>query len=188
MNNNTFNESNSENCLKNINVFFSQNGVKLEKLVIMTIGNVLLSDDGVGPMIYKELAYSLRSESVLLINAELNPENYLKKIIEFVPSHIIIIDAIESNLKPGTVLFFKKDEIEDELFLHSSTHMISILHLNEYLIERLPKVKILNLGIQVKNTDFGFQLIDSDVYECAIKLKDYLIRLLMQQFKNAKSN
>ena len=62
--------------MKKIEKFLLNKSLKVEKLVIMTIGNVLLSDDGVGPMIYEELISSgVNHPTILLINAELNPEN-----------------------------------------------------------------------------------------------------------------
>ena len=179
----TLKKSSSEGNLDQIDFFLEKNGPKVDKIVIMTIGNILRSDDGVGPMIFKELSLTgLYFPSILLINAELSPENYLKTILDFKPSHVIIIDAIESKLKPGSILFFKNDEIEDKLFSQSSTHMISILNLNNYLLQVNENLKILNIGIQVKSIDFGIQRIDSEVYESAILLKDYLKNKLRQLF------
>lgn len=189
MSDTTIKETHSQNILQQIEKFLPIPNCKPTKLVIMTIGNVLLSDDGVGPMIYQELiSTGLHYPSLLLINAEISPENYLKTIIDFNPSHVIIIDAIESGLDPGTIFCFKNDEVEDKLFLQSSTHMISVLNLNNYLLDKIEKLQILNIGIQVKNTDFGFQLIDYEVYESAIILKDYLTKILLQHFKKQKTH
>ncbi len=184
MSDTTIKESKIQNIYQQIEKFLPIPNCKPIKLVIMTIGNVLLSDDGVGPMVYQELiSTGVCYPSLLLINAEISPENYLKKILEFNPSHVILIDAIESDLDPGTISCFKNDEIEDKLFLQSSTHMISVLNLNRYLLENNNKLKVLNIGIQIKSTGFGFQLIDSDVYESAVMLKEYLVKILSEHFK-----
>lgn len=168
--------------MQKLDKFFAQNSIVDFRIVIMTIGDVFLSDDGIGPMIYKELAFSgLKSESILLINAELRPGKQLKKIIEFNPTHVIIIDAIESNLEPGTVLVFDNDKIDEEIFLRSSDQKVSLLNINNQLIENLD-VKLLNIGIQVKSTKFGFQILDSEVYECGIRLKNYLSTKLTHLF------
>lgn len=169
--------------LQKIDNFLLDQSHPVEKLVIMTIGNILLSDDGVGPMIYEELSSSgLDHPSILLLNAELNPENYFKTIFDFNPSHLIIIDSIEANLHPGTILFFKNKHIEDKLFSQGSTHMISLNKINSYLLQNHKNLKILNIGIQVKSTEFGLQSLDFNVYETAIILKDYLLKILTNIF------
>ena len=166
-----------------INKFLLENTITLQRLVIMLVGNVLLSDDGIGPLVYQELKNSgFKHPSVLLINAELNPENYFKTILEFKPSHVIIIDAIEANLEPGTLIFFQNDEIEDKLFSQPSTHMISLLNINNYLLEKNLNLLILNIGIQIKSTDFGVNVIDSNVKEIAMNLSEYLTRILFSLF------
>ena len=183
MNNIKVINSTNDQKLIEIDKFLLKNTITLQKIVIMTIGNVLLSDDGIGPLIYKELITSgINHPSILLINAELNPENYFKTILEFKPSHVIIIDAIEANLEPGTLIFFQNDEIEDKLFSQPSTHMISLLNINNYLLEKNLNLLILNVGIQVKSTDFGVNVIDTKVKEIALNLTDYLIKILFKIF------
>ena len=170
--------------LRNVDQFLLDPEFPVKKLVIMTIGNVLLSDDGVGPIIYDELlASNLNYPELYLINAELNPENYLKKIAEIKPSHIIIIDSIQAELEPGTIYFFDDEEIDHRLFA-LSTHMVSLMDLSNYLIKSINNYKILNIGIQVKNTDFGLNLLDTTVYESAVLVRDYLTKLLLKIFKS----
>ena len=176
-------KNNNIQNMKKIEKFLLNKSLKVEKLVIMTIGNVLLSDDGVGPMIYEELISSgVNHPSILLINAELNPENFCKTILNFKPSHIIIIDSIEAHLEPGTILFFKNNQIEAKLFTQSSTHMVSLLEINNRLLDESKELKILNIGIQVKSTEFGLQTLDFNVYESASNLKDYLLQILHDIF------
>ena len=175
-------DTNKQNLIE-IDNFLYENTITLQKIVIMTVGNVLLSDDGIGPFIYRKLkASGLNHPSILLINAELNPENYFKTILEFEPSHVIIIDAIEANLQPGSIIFFQNNEIEDKLFSQPSTHMISLLNINSYLLEKNLNLLILNIGIQVKSTDFGVNVIDSNVKEIAMNLSEYLTRILFSLF------
>lgn len=168
--------------LKAIEKFFYESITKPKRIVIMTIGNILLSDDGVGPMVYNELTNKIKNDSLLLINAELNPENYIRTILRFKPTHVIMIDAIEANLAPGTILFFKNTNIENKLFSQASTHMISILNINQRILDENEEYKILNIGIQVKSTEFGLQSIQSDVYESAMMLTEYLSNILMKIF------
>lgn len=171
-----------------IDNFFNLSSNKQFKVVIMTIGNVLLSDDGVGPMIFHEIFNQLTNDSLLLINAELNPENYIKTILRFNPTHVVMIDAIEANLEPGTILFFKNTNIENKLFSQASTHMISILNINKRVLEENKNIKILNVGIQVKSTEFGLQSIHSEVYESAMILSEYLSKMLSKVFRKTTND
>lgn len=183
----TVNGKVSKDDLKNIDDFLLDKEYPVTKLVIMTIGNVLLSDDGVGPIIYEELkASNLNYPNLYLINAELNPENYLKKISDLKPSHIIIIDSIQTEeLEPGEIYFFDSEEIDNRIF-SLSTHMISLMDLSNYLIKSIKNFRILNIGIQVKSTDFGINILDAEIYESAVILRDYLIKTITNLFKTSE--
>jgi hydrogenase maturation protease len=188
MNGFAINENSEKFDLQKIETFLTEKSTEDSKIVVMTIGNVLLSDDGIGPMVYDQLSAWRRSfPSILLINAELNPENYLKTVLDFKPTHIIFVDSIQAGLKPGTICFFKKEEIDDSLSTQSSTHMISIFNLIDYLKKRDNTINFLNIGIQIKSSDFGLQKIDFDVYESGIQLADYLVKILIKLFKNPRS-
>ncbi|MEM2437709.1 MAG: hydrogenase maturation protease, partial [Candidatus Bathyarchaeia archaeon] len=71
-----------------------------KRVVIIGLGNPILTDDSVGIKVIQDLQGRV-PENVLLIECETTPENYLQEIIDFKPTHILIIDAAMLNLNPG---------------------------------------------------------------------------------------
>ena len=72
------------------------------KVVFMGIGEEKLSDDGVGPYIISELL-KYTNEKFLFINANIDPMSRIDQIVEFNPSHLVILDTCTYNGPPGTV-------------------------------------------------------------------------------------
>jgi hydrogenase maturation protease len=74
------------------------NGAK--KTVIAGIGNPIREDDFVGVKIVQNLQDRV-SKKVFLIECETVPENFVQQIIDFGPTHILLIDAAIHGLIPG---------------------------------------------------------------------------------------
>ena len=72
-----------------------------ERVVVAGIGNPFRRDDFVGVELIRNLRNKV-SESVYLIEAESVPENYLEDIVNFMPTHILLIDAGLLNKQPGS--------------------------------------------------------------------------------------
>ncbi|MDO5850894.1 MAG: hydrogenase maturation protease [Methanobacteriaceae archaeon] len=83
---------------------------------------------------------------VELIHCESTPENHTGEIRETKPTHILIIDAVEIDEKPGTIINIKKEEIDS---FNISTHSMPISFLITFL-EKTMNTKILTIGIQPK--------------------------------------
>ena len=116
--------------------------------VILTVGNTLRCDDGLGPFI----ASSLESNDKLtVIDAGSNPENVIEDIIKLNPKNILIIDAADFGQKPGTVRLVDKENIPEKSL---STHTISLKVIAAILVQDT-KAKINFLGIQVKSIELG---------------------------------
>jgi len=122
-----------------------------QKLAIVGIGNPLRMDDYVGMKIVEDLKGKF-SKRVLLIESETVPENFLQQIIDFNPTHVLLIDAAVVGEKPGTVKVVDFSELPD--FSSVSTHSLPLRIFCQYLQENL-NVTILLLLIEPKNTDFG---------------------------------
>ncbi|TFG04416.1 MAG: hydrogenase maturation protease, partial [Promethearchaeota archaeon] len=93
------------------------------RVVFMGIGEEKMSDDGVGPYIISELLNS-SDEKFLFINAGIDPMARIEEIIEFNPSHLILIDTCTLDESPGTVAILERDNICD--YVPISTHTIPI--------------------------------------------------------------
>ncbi|MCK4243677.1 hydrogenase 3 maturation endopeptidase HyCI [Candidatus Bathyarchaeota archaeon] len=143
------------------------------KVVVAGVGNPLRKDDFVGTKIVKKLQGKV-SKSVFLVECETVPESYIGKIVDFEPSHILIIDAALLKQKPGSMKLFAPNEIIGKTAI--STHSLPLRIFCDFL-EKTTGAKISLLLIQPKETDFGEGL-TIEVNHAAIKIADILTKLL----------
>ncbi|MCL6577795.1 MAG: hydrogenase 3 maturation endopeptidase HyCI [Candidatus Bathyarchaeota archaeon] len=122
-----------------------------EKIVVAGIGNSIRMDDYVGVKIVQDLRGKV-SNNVLLIECETVPENFLQQIVNFNPSHVLLIDAAVLGLKPGESRLINPEQLKN--FPAYTTHMLPLRIFCEYLA-KTTKAKIALLLIEPKKTDFG---------------------------------
>ena len=134
------------------------------KVVVAGIGNPIRTDDFVGVKIVHDLEGKV-SEKVYLIECETVPESFIQQIVDFKPSHILLIDAAILDLKPGDARLVKAIQLVDVPAF--STHMLPLRIFCEYLA-KMTRARIALLLIQPKQTDFGEGL----THEIEISAKD----------------
>jgi len=140
---------------------------KNSKPILIGVGNVLLSDEGVGIHIVRQL--KKRDFSKLVEIHEIGTSSFeLLNVIEG-NSLVIIVDAVRMDDKPGTVKNIDL-VIEDDISLlpqFTSLHqidLISTLKMAKGVID-LPK-KIVLIGIEPSSLEVGIEL--SKIVEAAI--------------------
>lgn len=123
-----------------------------KKLIVMGVGNPLKGDDAIGIMVVRELEKHKNAlqEEVIFINCETVPENYLYTIREEKPSHLMLIDAVDAGIEPGSLIF---SEVRKQEELAVSTHSLPLSVLADFL-RNLMDVKVILLGIQVADLSF----------------------------------
>ena len=119
-----------------------------EKIVFLGIGEEKLSDDGVGPYIISELL-NYTGEKFMFINAGVDPMSRLDDILEFQPSHLIVLDTCTLDKPPGTVAIIERGDIQDVVPI--STHTIPIHIVIDLLIEKLVNLRAFMIGIVPKS-------------------------------------
>lgn len=115
--------------------------------VILTIGNLLRSDDGIGPYIASALT---DAKDLKIIDAGYTPENCIDKVTALKPKRIIIIDAADFEGVAGEVRLVDREHIPETSL---STHMIS-LKVIASLLEKDTQAQIKFLGIQPVTVEF----------------------------------
>jgi hydrogenase 3 maturation protease len=121
------------------------------RVVIAGIGNPLRMDDAVGLEIIRTLQ-GKTSQNVYLLECETVPESFLSQIIDFSPTHVLLLDAALLGLKPGTMRFIRQENLTFSSAI--STHTLPLRIFCEYLTETI-MTKIGLLLIEPNNTDFG---------------------------------
>jgi hydrogenase 3 maturation protease len=121
------------------------------RVVVAGIGNPIRMDDFVGVKIVQDLRGKV-AERVYLIECETVPESFIQQIIDFKPSHVLLIDAAILGLEPGNARLINPDQLT--MFPAYSTHMLPLRIFCECLTETTD-AKIALLLIEPKATDFG---------------------------------
>lgn len=122
------------------------------RVVVLAVGNRLRKDDGFGVYVGSALR-RLRLKDVLILEAGMAPEMFLTPILEFNPSHLIVVDSIYAGLKPGAIVVSDCERLTEEISL--STHRVSMRLLAKYLRFMGFKGKILIVGVQPEDLSLG---------------------------------
>lgn len=145
-------------------------------VVVVGIGNPIRMDDFVGMKIVQDLRGKVDSDRVMLIEAETIPENYMQEIIDYKPTHVLIIDAAILNLKPGDARIVNIERLENSIVC--STHMLPLRMFCIHL-EKMMGTTIALLLIEPGRTDFGEEL-TCDMENTAKKVVDALSKAILQ--------
>ncbi|MFX1378383.1 MAG: hydrogenase maturation protease [Promethearchaeota archaeon] len=122
------------------------------KIAFIGIGEEKLSDDGVGPYIISELL-NYSNERYLFINAGVDPMSRIDRILEFRPSHLVLLDTCTLSRPPGTVAIIERENIKESTSI--SSHTIPIHIVIDLIIGKLPNLKVFMIGIVPKSLN-GF--------------------------------
>lgn len=121
-----------------------------QRICVLGVGSDLRGDDAVGLVVAARLRKALRRRTVCVLNGGTAPENLTGEIRRFDPSHLLIVDALDSPGAPGpgSVVLLAPDEITGPSF---GTHKLPIKLMVRYLLHSLPGRRILIVGIQPKS-------------------------------------
>ena len=147
--------------------------VKDPETIIVCTGNILRGDDGVGIYIGRKLKELGLGGKVIV--AEGGIEASIGEIRRAQGKRILLIDAVQANLKPGDIILTKVESIKETHLL--TTHRIPIRIIAE-ILKQLYKVKeIIVLGIQVEKIQLGEE-ISREVRETADKIVEIILETL----------
>lgn len=135
-----------------------------KKYILMGIGNTLRGDDGIGSII----AQDFKDRDWLSIDCGVVPENFTSTIKKNRPDLVVLIDAVEMDLKSGEFRIISADRISA---LHLTTHSMPLSFLMSYLKEYTQE--LIFIGIQPKIIDYSNSL-SSKVLRCS----EEIIRIL----------
>ncbi|MBS7655492.1 hydrogenase maturation peptidase HycI [Candidatus Bathyarchaeota archaeon] len=135
-----------ENLEKELNSWAS--GFK--KMVVLGIGSSIRKDDYVGVVIAK-LLKERNLPKTLVLECETVPESFTSVVKEAEPSHVLMIDAANLGVEPGSARIIGINEINN---FSLSTHDLPLSLLAKFIAYET-NAKVALLGIQPKSLDFG---------------------------------
>jgi hydrogenase maturation protease HycI len=123
---------------------------------ILGIGSPLRGDDGVGVDCAEKIERAIQGKKkkscVKVFIGETAPENITSEIIRANPDTLLIIDALDSNKDPGSIVFISPLGETDGI--SASTHRMPIHVLCSYLRKSID-CRIALLGIVPQSCEFG---------------------------------
>ncbi|MHC4111387.1 MAG: hydrogenase maturation protease [Planctomycetota bacterium] len=131
------------------------------KVAIVGLGNELMTDDGVGVHVVRELQ---KAPPAGVLVAEvgtraLNAQQLLEEA-----DIVIVIDAVCADGRPGSIYLF--DSVNVETQRHYSLHEMGIIGVMR-LIQKDARPKLIILGVEPEIIDYGMEL--SETVRAALK-------------------
>lgn len=121
--------------------------------LLLTVGNGMMGDDGAGVLLAQMLQdRPLRDWAVL--NGGVAPENALHAIRDMGASRVLVVDAADMDLPPGSIRSIHADRLEDPFLM--TTHSLPLTFLVEALQGFVPQVDL--VGIQPNIVAFGLPM------------------------------
>jgi hydrogenase 3 maturation protease len=128
------------------------------KKVVLGIGNSLKGDDGIGVYVAARIQSILADkndsdEEIIPLNCGTAPENFTSVMRRHRPDSIILVDATDMGLTPGSFRIIPQERIGGVQF---STHDFPLSLLLSYVKEFCPQVMV--IGIQPAIMELGAPL------------------------------
>lgn len=121
------------------------------KKLVLTVGNPMMGDDAAGSLLARAMLDS-PIDGWAIIDGGSAPENYLHRIREMRPDHVLVVDATDMDLPPGEIRLIPTEKLDDPFLV--TTHTLPLSYLIQSLRETIIRVDL--LGIQPKVVAFGF--------------------------------
>jgi hydrogenase maturation protease len=142
---------------KETNKQIKQESISHSPILILGVGNILLSDEGVGVRVIEAMESLELPDDVELFDGGTASVDLLNNLAD--RDKVIIIDAVQGGSKPGTLYRFTPDDITVQRQNFTSIHQVGLL-------ETLTTAKYLGceprevviFGIEPKEVNWGLEL------------------------------
>jgi hydrogenase maturation protease len=128
------------------------------RIVVLGIGNILMSDEGVGVRTVEELArrYDLPPE-IEVIDGGCSGMEMLDDLAR--ADHVIIADAVEAGVSPGSIVVLRGDEVPAFFTAKLSPHQVGLCDVLAALklTDESPESLTL-IGVQPVSLDLAMEL------------------------------
>lgn len=128
-----------------------------QKIVILGVGNVLLSDEGVGVHVANELMKMEFPPNVSIVEGGTDGFRLLNVITE--ADRLIVVDAVRGGAEPGSIYRFNIADVRNcPSGFKTSVHQIGILEVIDLsgLIGKTPNTTV--IGVEPKSLEMGMEL------------------------------
>ena len=141
-------------------------------MTIIGIGNIMRGDDGCGPKLIENL--KKKNPKANLFDCGTVPENYIFPILTTSCDTVMLVDAADFGMKPGSIKLFSLSEVSGSGL---STHNFSLRLFTDLLMTGKDNLNIFIVSIQPKTIALGEPL-SEEVKSSLEALTDILCPLL----------
>jgi hydrogenase maturation protease len=149
-----------------------------QKIVILGVGNLLLSDEGIGVHVANELMRMNLPPEVTVVEGGTDGFRLIDIITE--ADRLIVVDAVKGGATPGSIYRFDINEVQScPSGFKTSVHQIGILEVINLagLIGKTPRTTV--IGVEPKSLEISMELSP----EIKAKIPN-IIELIWDQLKN----
>ena len=141
-------------------------------MAVLGIGQALAGDDGLGCLVARRLRAGGSVSRWLIIDAGTAPEACTGTLRRFRPHLVVLIDAVEMGVAPGSIAWFDTWQADG---VSGSTHDVPLHVVADYLRIEL-ECEVGLLGVQPASVEFGEPL-SKPVRHAARSLVSAILRL-----------
>ena len=137
------------------------------RTLLITIGNPLRADDGVGPFVGEQVRFKDPERRV--INAYTTPENIAQTAIDLKPDKIILLDAACFGGRPGELRIIPLELIDKQTVISTHSFPLSVTF---SVVKEDTGAELVAIGIEPGSMEFEEGLTPA-VKESALRLIEY---------------
>jgi hydrogenase 3 maturation protease len=150
-----------------------------EKIFVLGIGMDWKGDDRLGVVLARALAKKLRAEpGIRVVSGGEAPENFTGDIRAFRPSHVLLLDAVDHGLAPGTVFLADEQAIRVG---DMTSHHLPLKLLMRFLAASIP-CQVILVGVQPQTLRPGNRL-SAPIKKTLPLLAEFLAEILQERIK-----
>ncbi|MGD2108066.1 MAG: hydrogenase maturation protease [Phycisphaerae bacterium] len=126
-------------------------------ILVLGLGNILLRDEGVGVRVVQSMQRMDLPPGVELLDGATGGLDLLDALAD--RQKVIVIDAIEGDYEPGTVLRLNQDDLAVKASMGVSLHDLGLLELLVAAAQLgIAPAEVIILGVKPKEVEYGLEL------------------------------
>ena len=154
--------------------------MKKKDILIVGCGNLLFGDDGFGCEVVSRLEKMNLPDNVEIIDAGASGAYYLMTLVDEDIKKIIVVDAIDFGLEPGTIKKIDIDELPNIKKYSFDAHNVPLAPFLKDLHNK--GIEVVVIGCQGK--DFPMPYIKPGLSEEVSKAVDKAIDMILEEIKS----
>lgn len=150
---------------------------------LVAVGNRFMKDDGIAIKVAEYLEQSLKNLNIKVIIGETDCQNCFFQLND--EDFVIIVDAIYRGVEPGSIHFFKLEDIMTQSIGTMMQHDMSIIDLMKVYKS---KFKGYLIGVEIAELGFGEELspiLQKKSSKICLEVEGKIKKLILEENNNA---